>query len=84
MRNKMIFSALIIILVLSACGGSNEVASGDGESNVLTLDLVGLEALQNGFHYEGWAIVDGQPFTTGKFNIDANGNLVTMSGAMDR
>ncbi|MBK5108860.1 MAG: hypothetical protein JJE12_12055 [Anaerolineales bacterium] len=33
MRNKMIFSALIIILVLSACGGSNEVASGDGESN---------------------------------------------------
>jgi len=33
MRNKLIFAALIIILVLSACGGSNEVASGDGESN---------------------------------------------------
>ena len=33
MRYKMIFAALIIILVLSACGGSNEVASGDGESN---------------------------------------------------
>jgi len=29
----MIFAALIIILVLSACGGRNEVASGDGESN---------------------------------------------------
>ena len=33
MRNKMIFAALIIILVLSACGGSNEVASSDGGSN---------------------------------------------------
>jgi len=33
MRIKIIFAALIIILVLSACGGSNEAASSDTEIN---------------------------------------------------
>lgn len=46
---------------------------------VLTLDLSGFPALEGGFHYEGWAIIDGEPVTTGKFNIE-NGAVVTLEG----
>ena len=46
----------------------------------LSFEHSGLEPLQNGFHYEGWLIVDSSPVTTGKFNVDAEGNLVTLDG----
>ena len=46
----------------------------------LSFEHSGLEPLQNGFHYEGWLIVDGSPVTTGKFNVDTEGNLVTLEG----
>ena len=47
----------------------------------LTLDISGLSPLANGFHYEGWAIINGSPATTGKFNVDASGRLVDLSGS---
>jgi len=47
----------------------------------LELSFTGLEALANGFYYEGWAIVDGAPVTTGKFNVGSDGSLVTLTGA---
>ena len=47
----------------------------------LELSFTGLEALANGFHYEGWAIVDGAPVTTGEFNVGSDGSLVTLTGA---
>lgn len=31
--------------------------------------------------YEGWAIIDGRPFSTGKFNVAGDGSLMTVSGA---
>lgn len=46
----------------------------------LSFEQEGLEPLQNGFHYEGWLLVDGNPITTGKFNVDDSGNLVTLDG----
>jgi hypothetical protein len=45
------------------------------------LSFAGLEPLTNGFHYEGWAIIGGAPVTTGKFNVDAGGALVDLTGA---
>jgi len=36
--------------------------------------------LANGFHFEGWAIINGDSVTTGKFNVDAGGNIVDLSG----
>jgi hypothetical protein len=56
------------------------VSCGPG-SSTLTLTLTGAEPLKNGFHYEGWAIVGGQPVATGKFNIGTGGALVTVDGA---
>ena len=46
----------------------------------LKLQLTGVEPLANGSHYEGWAIIDGSPVSTGKFNIDSNGGLVKLDG----
>ena len=50
----------------------------------LTLSLSGLEPLANGFHYEGWAIIDGMPISTGKFNVRPNGQLTGVGGAAVR
>ena len=47
----------------------------------LELSFSGLDPLVNGYHYEGWAIIDGAALTTGKFNVDANGGLVTTTGS---
>lgn len=49
-------------------------------SNTLTLAFENLTTLDNGFHYEGWTIIDGAPFSTGKFNVDGNGDLVDLMG----
>lgn len=45
----------------------------------LALEVNGWPTLQGGFHYEGWAIVDGMPVTTGKFNVQ-DGMLVDLDG----
>ncbi|MEM7416752.1 MAG: hypothetical protein AAF389_14700 [Gemmatimonadota bacterium] len=46
----------------------------------LELSFTGLEPLANGFHYEGWAIINGSAVSTGKFNVDASGGLTTVGG----
>jgi len=48
----------------------------------LSLTLQGLEPLLNGFHYEAWALVGGQALPAGKFNLDAQGRLVDLNGAV--
>ncbi len=53
---------------------------GDATGTHLTLSFSGIEPLANGYHYEGWAIVDGAPVATGKFNVDANGALIDLNG----
>ncbi len=76
MNQKLFMLTAIAALALAAC---DEDAT---EPIMETLDLsfAGLESLANGYHYEGWAIVGGSPVTTGKFNVDANGALVTLGG----
>jgi hypothetical protein len=46
----------------------------------LVIDAAGFPALENGVHYEGWAIIDDAPVSTGKFNV-AEGALVDLDGA---
>lgn len=77
MNTKIILALTLLSGLFLACNTSSN--SGD---NSLTLELAGVEPLQNGFHFEGWVIVDGSPVTTGKFNIDDSGNLVTLSGSV--
>ena len=51
----------------------------------LDLEFAGLEALGEGFVYEGWVIIDGGPVSTGRFIIEADGSqtLLTSSQADD-
>ena len=74
---KRTFLMLSLALVFSAC--DSDTSSIDGQT--LRISLSAVDALTNGFHYEGWAIIGGNPVSTGKFNVDANGNLVDLSGS---
>lgn len=77
MNTKIILTLTLLSGLFLACSTSSN--SGDDS---LTLELAGVEPLQNGFHFEGWVIIDGSPVTTGKFNVNDNGALVTLSGAV--
>jgi len=77
-RSTFAATLLLTVGLIAACGDDDPT---EPLMETLRLTLTGFEPLQNGFHYEGWAIIDGAPVSTGKFNIDANGGLVTTSGA---
>ena len=66
------------VLVFAACNDD----PAEPEFTMLELSFNGLEPLENGFHYEGWAIIGGSALATGKFNIDSSGGLVTTSGSV--
>ena len=59
-------------LFLAACGG--ETFSG------ATVNVTNAHALEGGFHYEGWAIVDAAPVSLGKFNVNAAGDITDLEG----
>ena len=61
--------ALVAAAALSACGGGNSVEPS------LELNLGGLEDLGPNAVYEGWLIVNGAPVTTGRFTVNATGQL---------
>jgi hypothetical protein len=46
----------------------------------LTLTTSSFPTLSGGAHYEGWAIVDGEPISTGKFNVE--GDRLTDAGGV--
>ncbi len=73
------FTALMVlgVITFAACGDDPT----DADPETLVLSFTGLDPLENGYHYEGWAIIDGAPVTTGKFNVDASGGLVTTTGS---
>ncbi|MCH8960394.1 MAG: hypothetical protein IH820_03510 [Bacteroidetes bacterium] len=80
MSQKLLVCALFLSLSLAACDSDS---SNDQEDvpRTLRLDLRGFEPLTNGFHYEGWALSTGAAnVSTGKFNVDAAGNLVDLNG----
>lgn len=67
--------ALLLALVFAGCDSDSPSTTGQ----TLRISLSAVDALTNGFHYEGWAIIGGNPVSTGKFNVDANGNLIDLS-----
>src|SRR5210317_757849 len=56
-----------------------------GVKSKLQLDFNGLSPLGPHFRYEGWIIVNGEPLSTGKFNITPAGvmapNVFNVNGA---
>ena len=70
-------AATLALMLVAACTET----TGTPEGQMLTLSITGLQPLASGFHYEGWAIIGTTPVSTGKFNVDAQGNIVTLTGA---
>ena len=73
-------STTLIVLGVIAFAACDDEPAGP-ELTMLELSFSGLDPLENGYHYEGWVIIDGAPVTTGKFNVDASGGLVTIAGS---
>ncbi len=71
---------LMLLLPIAACDDGDDMMT-PAPPETLALSFSGLDPLANGFHYEGWAIVNGAAITTGKFNVDASGALVDLNGA---
>ena len=67
----VIISALLALL-LGACGGGD---GGGSSKKILHLQHVGMEPMGDGYHYQGWALLEGQPVSWGKFNVLPNGVL---------
>jgi hypothetical protein len=68
-------TTIVAIMLLSLMAG----ALAEDRTVKLDLQFTDLEPLDSG-HYEGWLIIDGSPVSTGKFNVDANGDLVDLDG----
>ena len=71
----MVMSALV---VTAACGGDDgpTAPSSDQEpSRSLRISFDGLEALGDGFIYEGWLVTESGPVSTGTFSVNPNGSL---------
>ncbi len=54
-----------------------EPSVGEGE---VTLAFTRLEPMQNGFHYEAWAVFKTRVMSLGKFNVGLAGELVDLQG----
>jgi hypothetical protein len=74
MRNA-IHGLTLGLFFVAGCGSDEESAA-----RSLALALEGVAPLEGGFHYEGWAILDDAPVTTGKFDVDEGGALVALDG----
>lgn len=72
-------SMLFAAAFLAAATAGSEAGIGQGD---LTLHFQNLPALDEGSegHYEGWAVVNGAPVSTGKFNVDEDGFPVELGG----
>jgi hypothetical protein len=66
-----LFSILMLVLMSASIG---EAQAHPKEKDLfLRLKLQGLQDLGTGWVYEGWLIVAGEPVSSGRFTVDANG-----------
>jgi hypothetical protein len=79
---KKLFLLLAILIIILSCEKENietdfsTVPSTEnlkGVKSKLQLNFTGLSPLGPHFRYEGWIIVNGEPLSTGKFNITPAG-----------
>ena len=61
-------------------GDDGSLALAEITTNV-ALEFDGLEPLGDDFVYEGWVIIDGEPYSTGRFIVDVDGNQEYLSGS---
>ncbi|MBD3275483.1 MAG: hypothetical protein GF372_09245 [Candidatus Marinimicrobia bacterium] len=78
-QTLFLFMMVLLGVGLFSCEEDEEMMEPE-EMTMISYDLMNLDPLENGYHYEGWAIIDGSPVSTGKFNVNDAGDLVDMDG----
>jgi hypothetical protein len=80
--SRLLVFVVAVSGLMVGCNDDTPASSSSGApGSGLELTFTALPALTGGFHYEGWAIIEGRPFSTGKFNVQGDGSVVTVSGA---
>jgi hypothetical protein len=80
MRVLILLTAVLFLFMIGCSEDSKDSMSADTGKYTLQLSFNGAEPLANGYLYEGWAIVNGSPVSTGKFNLNSSGAIVDQSG----
>ena len=87
MNRKPIVRITLLSIVLFGLilfvGASTAGASGRFQTTLVTLSFENLEDLGANFVYEGWALINGAPVSTGTFTVDADGNLSQYTFAVE-
>ena len=79
-----IFSLVMAVFIgITGCS-NNDNPSNPPETGELALNISGLKDLGSAAKYEGWIIVNGTPKSTGKFTVDANGQLSSNTFTVDK
>lgn len=75
------FLVLVMFLFIVSCSDNdNDGMSAGSGKYTLALSFSGAEQLKNGYFYEGWAIINGAPVSTGQFNLNSGGAITDLSG----
>lgn len=79
-KKNLAIGLLSLALGFTSCNDNDDNVS--STSNI-TLDITGLNDLGDGYVYEGWVIVNGNPVSTGVFDVNGNGELSQTSFSID-
>lgn len=79
MFRRLQILAVILLAGLSSCDSSSEPQMEPGTLVLSFTNLAPLDEAVEG-HYEGWAILEGSPVSTGKFNVNESGMPVELGG----
>lgn len=69
--NNKLFVLVFFSIAFISCSDSNSTNSPEEDTTTLTLNLIGVEPLKETLIYEGWLMVNEQPFSVGRFNTQS-------------
>lgn len=88
--NTWLRFSILVLTTAAACGDDQRSTEPDAAGPVdahpdahpdhtLRFDLENVTPLGDGYVYEGWAIIGGDPMSTGRFTVDAEGGTTPAS-----
>lgn len=80
-KKNLAIAFLSLAVGFASCSDNDEV---EVTTSNMTLDISGLNDLGSGYVYEGWLIVNGNPVSTGVFDVNGSGELSKTSFAVDK
>lgn len=78
-RVRKAITGVALLMTAAIASGGAHAQSGPQNVTMIFENLAPLDEAVEG-HYEGWAMVNGSPVSTGVFNVDAQGAPVELNG----